>query len=380
MSLERLNFQDLGSAFPKEEPKEKSKKGKSIHFQDPGAKTLERSTPSYFRDMFAIRNSSAQEDKSPRPLKRGQNEWITLEDVKCECKQLDDFLMALLYYVSFFLEKLALEKKPRSFMGKPSALEKKEMQENQMRLAVTKKHLAEMYCILILGLGMADQHHMACGKKKISTARKDREFFECLYNFAAYVAFVTFKQKNLREIQQELGRLLRTNVFNPALRDRSTPTPSEDRKTDVNKEVKKVTFRYRKSTGVKQPAIRSVMDQRSPVLRTLLPMAKDSAQYLFQNHYLCPRRTSPTFNMEDLPHLSSVVTEYKIGIIGAPRSKFNPHTLMPLGTLDEEEEEKESVQTRTSGTSICSLRGSASHPCDMLSRATTEGDYSESNE
>lgn len=53
------------------------------------------------------------------------------------------------------------------------------------------------------------------------------------------------------------------------------------------------------------------MDQRSPVLRTLLPMAKDSAQYLFQNHYLCPRRTSPAFSLEDLPQLSSVVTEYK---------------------------------------------------------------------
>lgn len=60
-------------------------------------------------------------------------------------------------------------KNPLSFIyvlsnRKPSILEKKEMTENQIKLAVTKKHLAEMYCILILGLGMSDQHHMACGK------------------------------------------------------------------------------------------------------------------------------------------------------------------------------------------------------------------------
>lgn len=77
----------------------------------------------------------------------------------------------------------------------------------------------------------------------------------------------------------------------------------------------------------------------------------------------------------------------RIGIIGAPRSKFNPHTLMPLGTLEEEEEGEGSLRTKTSNTSVCSreltsasLRDSATHPCDMQSRATTEGDYSENNQ
>ncbi|KAH0620309.1 hypothetical protein JD844_020533, partial [Phrynosoma platyrhinos] len=360
-------------------------------------------TPTLFRDIFALRKLS-QEEKSTRPLKRGQNELITLEDVKyaalflaqedesfnvptfstvMRCKQLDEFLMALLYYISFYLEKLALEVKPKSFMGKPSAQEKKELKDNQINLIVTKKHLAEMYCILILGLGMSEQHHMACGKRKISTSQRDRDFFECLYNFAAYVAFVTFRQKNLKEIQREVGRLLRSNIFNPALRERS----KEFIKTDVTKEVKKVTFTYHKSKEARQPAIRSVMDQRSPVLSTLLPMAKDSAQYLFQDHYLHSGKTAPSYTPEELPELSSIVSASKIGIIGSPRNKFVPHTLLPISSQEEdEEEEMESVITRTSGSSLFSremmysvrgVQSSGSHPSLGASRPTTEGDYTE---
>ncbi|XP_078239764.1 protein phosphatase 1 regulatory subunit 36 isoform X7 [Pogona vitticeps] len=349
------------SAQPKEEPKEtkeKTKKGgKTIHFQEPGAKPLERPSPSMFRDLCALRPPTV-EDKSPRLAKRGQNELITLEDVKyaalflahedesfnvpsfsivMRCKQLDDFLMALLYYISFYLEKIALEMKPKSFMG-----------------------------------------------RKISTSQKDRDFFECLYRFAAYVAFVTFRQKNLKEIQQEVGRLLRSNIFNPALREKTKP--EELLKIAVGKEVKKTTFTYRKSTDAKQPAIRSVMDIRSPVLSTLLPMAKDSAQYLFQDHYLRPGKTAPSFSPEDLPELSSIVTASKIGIIGAPRNKFIPHTLLPLGTQEDEEEDTESLQTRTSTTSIISreltsalrsAQSSGSRQSVVISRTTTEADYSE---
>ncbi|XP_007435686.1 protein phosphatase 1 regulatory subunit 36 isoform X2 [Python bivittatus] len=401
---------EFACAQPKEEPKEtkeKNKKGKTIHFQELGAKPLERPSHNFFRNLFTL-HASPREDKSPRPIKRAQSELITLEDVKyaalflaheddylnvpsfslvMRCKQLDDFLMALLYYFSFYLEKITLEMKPKSFMGKPSILEKKEMKENQIKLAVTKKHLAEIYCILILGLGMSDQHHMACGKKKISSTQKDREFFECLYTFSSYVAFVTFRQKNLKEIQQEVGRLLRSNIFNPALRER---TKSNEIKTDITKELKKVTFAFRKSTDVKQPAIRRIMDQRSPVLSTLLPMAKDSAQYLFQDHYLHPSKIAPSYSPEVLPELSSVVSPSKIGIIGSPRNKFVPHTLLPIGNVEDEKEDGESLEERTSVSSVLSQeqtagssrpgQSTASQQSLAFSRATTEGDYIENSQ
>ncbi|XP_058018878.1 protein phosphatase 1 regulatory subunit 36 isoform X2 [Ahaetulla prasina] len=364
---------EFSCAQLKEEPKdtkEKNKKGKTIQFQELGAKPLERSGPHYFRNLFTLSVSSG-EDKSPRPTKRALSELITLEDVK---------------YAALFLAHEDDSIHVSSFslvMRKPSILEKKEMKENQIKLAVTKKHLAEMYCILILGLGMSDQHHMACGKKKISSSRKDREFFECLYNFASYVAFVTFRQKNLKEIQQEVGRLLRSNIFNSALRERTKS--SKEMKTDITKQLMKATFAFRKRTDVKQPAIRSVMDQRSPVLSTLLPLAKDSAQYLFQDHYLRPSKIAPRYIPEDLPELFSIVSRTKIGIIGSQRTKFVPHTLLPIGSTEDEKENGENPdrsvssvlsQEITTGSSRA-VQSSGSHQSVAVSRATTEGDYIE---
>ncbi|KAL8168833.1 UNVERIFIED_CONTAM: hypothetical protein K2H54_019023 [Gekko kuhli] len=216
------------------------------------------------------------------------------------------------------------------------------------------------------------------GWRKTSASQKDRDFFEGLYNFSSYVAFVAFRHRNLKEIQQEVGRLLRTNIFNPALRERARQVI----KTDVTKELQKSPSPHRRSTGVRQPAIRSVLDKRSPVLSTLLPMAKDSAQYLFQDHYLHPSRTPQSSCLEDLPALSSIVTESRIGIIGAPRSKFSPHTLLPIHTEEEEEEEEEEQEIlRTSSTSLIaqelliSPRGNPGS--DAPSRATTEADYAE---
>ncbi|XP_034625641.1 protein phosphatase 1 regulatory subunit 36 isoform X2 [Trachemys scripta elegans] len=375
-------------------------------------KTLEfaRSTPSMFRDLFGARfpekRMNIQEEKSPRLSKRGQNACVTLDDVKyaalflvqedesyhissftavMRSKQLDEFLMALLFYLSYYLEKIALEKKPKSFMVNPSVLDQKEREETLAKLTGTKKHLAKVYCILILGLGMAEQHHMACGKRKTSSSQKDREFFECFYNFCTYVAWVVFRRKHFQEIQEEVGRLLRSDIFNPALREKNSPNLQ---KTDVSADQRKVIFPYHRSVYARRPAIKSVVGQRSPVLSTLLPLPKDNAQYLFQTHYLHRGRTLPTCSSKDLPDYSTVELTPKVGIIGALRSKFNPHTLMPIGVIEEEEEKKEEEQ-RTKRNSflassydlaLSSHRGTQvgiSRPSMVLSRATTEGDYSE---
>uniref|UniRef100_A0A8C8R8F2 Protein phosphatase 1 regulatory subunit 36 n=1 Tax=Pelusios castaneus TaxID=367368 RepID=A0A8C8R8F2_9SAUR len=273
-------------------------------------------------------------------------------------KQLDEFLMALLFYLSYYLEKIALEKKPKSFMV---ALDKKEMEETLAKLAGSKKHLAKMYCILILGLGMAEQHHMACGKRKTSSTQKDQEFFECFYYFCTYVAWVVFRRKHFHEIQEEVGRLLRSDIFNPALRGKDSSDLVYDRR----------------------PAIKSVVGQRSPVLSTLLPLPKDNAQYLFQSHYLHRGRTPPTCRSKDHTDYSVL---WSFGIIGALRSKFNPHTLLPIGMMEEEEEEEEQRTKRNSSSAssydlaLSSHRGTQigiNRQSLILSTVTTEGDYTE---
>ncbi|XP_048340607.1 protein phosphatase 1 regulatory subunit 36 [Sphaerodactylus townsendi] len=219
-------------------------------------------------------------------------------------------------------------------------------------------------------------------RRKTSAARKDRDFFEGLYNFSSYVAYVAFKQKNLKEIQQEVGRLLRTNIFNSALREKTKAKRMI--RTDVSLELKSPPP-YRMLMGNRQPAIRSVLDKRSPVMSTLLPMAKDSAQYLFQDHYLHPSRTAQIACPEDLPALSSIVTESKIGIIGSPRNKFSPHSLLPLHTEEQEEEEEEEEQEdplieREVLHSARHSQSRASCSCEVVSRATTEGDYADSTQ
>lgn len=42
--------------------------------------------------------------------------------------------------------------------------------------------------------------------------------FQCLYSFFDFVAWVTFRWRDLESIQLETGRLFRLDAFNPALR------------------------------------------------------------------------------------------------------------------------------------------------------------------
>ena len=54
---------------------------------------------------------------------------------------------------------------------------------------------------------------------------------QCLYSFLCYVAWVTFNRKDLRGIQEEVGRLLRSDTFNPTLNARE-PEGSEGQEED----------------------------------------------------------------------------------------------------------------------------------------------------
>ncbi|KAL4693207.1 hypothetical protein H8959_017017, partial [Pygathrix nigripes] len=174
---------------PAVEVKEKGKKGKAVHFAEIDGPASDRLTD---------KRLAARDDKSAKALeKRGQQGTITLDDVKfvallllqdtemqriCSFttfmrnKNLDNFLMALLYYLARYLEKNSLEKKPKSYMI--GLVEKKEMELVLSELEAAQRYLAQKYCILVLGLAMPDKHHMCCGKEKISDTQKDWKFFE----------------------------------------------------------------------------------------------------------------------------------------------------------------------------------------------------------
>ena len=46
----------------------------------------------------------------------------------------------------------------------PSLSEQAAMAEIQNRMSMVQRKLAESYCVLILGLGLKEHHHMACGR------------------------------------------------------------------------------------------------------------------------------------------------------------------------------------------------------------------------
>ncbi|XP_030070521.1 protein phosphatase 1 regulatory subunit 36 isoform X2 [Microcaecilia unicolor] len=329
--------------------KDKPKKSKAIHFQEVGRKGADsaesklhagvKSSMVILKTLGPAKPSdgtfSGLTPKSTRSVsKRDQDGSVTLDDVKqvalsllnqhavqelpsfsaiIRSQHLDDFLMALLFYLSCYLNKTSLEQKPKSIMAKCSATDRKEMADVVFQTELAKKHLAHMYGILVLGWTMPRFHHMACGKSRGSATHKDRTFFEYLYSFCTHLAWVTFLRKDLDVIQEEVGRLLRSNTFNFVLREKSVP---EDQETKVPVEKKKKSQRER-----------------------------------------------------------------RIGIIGQPRRMFNSFTLLPL-----EIEEAANSRNRSSASFYSfgldasyrpNTRSGLSQQSTAVSRATTEGGYSE---
>ncbi|XP_011382745.1 protein phosphatase 1 regulatory subunit 36 [Pteropus alecto] len=323
---------EFRSFTPAVELKEKGKKGKAVHFAEIDGPASERLTDKRF---------ASRDAKSPQALeKRGQQGNVTLHDAKFVAllllqetemqrifsfstfmrnKNLDNFLMALLYYLSHYLEKISLEKKPKSYMV--GLVEKKEMELVLSKLEVAQKYLAKKYCVLVLGLGMPDKHHMCCGKEKISDTQKDWKFFESFYTFCTYVAWIVFRRQYFTEIEEEIGRLFRTNMFNIPRRKR------EDEESGGEK--KRMTFVQFRRMMAKRPAIKKAIYMRSPVMSTLLPSLREKAQNVFEKKCCQGDLIFSAQREECMENLDSVHMPI-VGILGEPRCLFNPHTLLPF--------------------------------------------------
>ncbi|NXJ75314.1 PPR36 phosphatase, partial [Trogon melanurus] len=263
-----------------------------------------------------------KEERLRRLSKWVQHQYVTLEDVKYaallleEAKEslhtlplaavmrnekLDEFLMALLLYLSFYLEKIALEKKYSTLASTMIFLEKKEMDTMLAELAVARIHLAKVYCNFTLAPHTAQQP----GGRRETSLQKDWSFFEGFYNFCSHVAWLVFRRKHFQVIREEIGRLLCSDVFNPALRDR--------RNVDFQKPGQRTAaantarLPHLRKVPTKHPCLHSMVHQRSPMLSTLLALPKERPQYLSQNHY-CRGRDSQPCMCDILPDFSELLT------------------------------------------------------------------------
>ncbi|OBS70496.1 hypothetical protein A6R68_00954, partial [Neotoma lepida] len=193
---------------PAIELKEKGKKGKAVHFAEMDGPASERLTDKRF---------ASRDEKSVKALeKRYQHGSVTLDDVKfVALLLLQDTEMQRICSFSTFMRGL---------------VEKKELELVMSKLEDAQKYLAQKYCFLVLGVGMADKHHMNCGKEKISDTQRDWKFFESFYTFCTCIAWIVFRRQYLTEIEEEIGRLFRTNMFNIPRRRREDEESGGEKK------------------------------------------------------------------------------------------------------------------------------------------------------
>ncbi|XP_053080526.1 protein phosphatase 1 regulatory subunit 36 isoform X2 [Acinonyx jubatus] len=290
---------EFRSFTPAVELKEKGKKGKAIHFAEIDGPASDRLTD---------KKLASRDDKSLKALeKRGQQGNVTLHDAK--------------FVALFLLQDNEMQRICSFTTFMRGLVEKKEMELVIRKLEAAQNYLAQKYCVLVLGLAMPDKHHMCCGKEKRSDTQKDWKFFESFYTFCTYVAWIVFRRQHFTEIEEEIGRLFRTNMFNIPRRKRE--------EEESGGEKKRMTFVQFRRMMAKRPAIKKAINMRSPVMSTLLPSLREKAQNIFEKKYHQGVVKLPAPMQEHMESLDSVLMP-KVGILGEPRCQFNPHTLLPL--------------------------------------------------
>lgn len=185
---------------------------------------------------------------------------------------------------------------------------------------------------------------MGCGRQRSSDTSRDRELYEAFYPFSAFVTYIAFRRQHLDLIQKELGRLFRSETFNPAGRPQAVQEVyAMDRLKDNTKQP--LTPAEYRRLKPKRPPIKSIINQRSPVLVSLLPTSQEASPWFLDRTKALP------LSENEIPHEEEklgLVLQPKVGIIGEPMSGFNPLTLAPFGEEHEEETGDEAASRRSS--------------------------------
>ncbi|KAK7493468.1 hypothetical protein BaRGS_00015368 [Batillaria attramentaria] len=325
--------------------------------------------------------------KGPSKKDQVEHSYVTLDDIKSvaldmmgevemvpesfeellRAEQFDYFLVHLLSYFSCFFDKINQDTKKNPMYIELSLSEKKAYANVLQRMEVAQKLLGQSYCILVLGLGLDKLHHMECGTSRVSSTYKDRGIFETFYTFCTFVVWITFRRKEFEVVKKEIGRMLRSDTFNPAIRVKYAPEDSKDepkeKKGDDKKEVysldKLSPAEYRR-LHPRRPPIKSIIEQRSPAIVSILPSPKEEAGWLFKRaRALSPRSLSKYGHEDEEPEdveerfrdLIIDVKKFRAGILGEPYNMFNPLTLTPLGAENEDEENagEDGEKTNTEG-------------------------------
>ncbi|XP_020562928.1 protein phosphatase 1 regulatory subunit 36 isoform X1 [Oryzias latipes] len=268
-------------------------------------------------------------------LMEQQGETVTVQDVKqvavsllqdnyrlpipscfldiLRSEELDDVITALLLYLSCFFE-LELEE------GSVSAHIASKQQKNKQtwpKLQRAQRKLAVSYFSLMTGL-QTEKHQQ---HPRITCFNKTESLLHAsLYSFLCCVAWVAFRRTHMKVIQHEVGRLLYSDTFNAAMKERMN-------------EESKGTSAVGSASQRTMVDLSQVASQRSPLMICLLPSPKDRSPHLFAGI----RGRSQGLPWASVCSSRALIEQSKqqpapssSSIIGKPLSQFCRSSLRPL--------------------------------------------------
>ncbi|XP_034561440.1 protein phosphatase 1 regulatory subunit 36 isoform X2 [Notolabrus celidotus] len=271
-------------------------------------------------------------------------------------KELDEVLAALLMCLSCFLDQKSLGNKSKPLIV-DIIKERQMMAEALAKRQIAQKKLAVCYFSLTMDVEIEQNQQSSYRKGRMLTNSTEWLLHACLYCFFCFVAWVTFGRKDLKDIQEEVGRLFYSDTFNTAVRSRADGDPEitsavvdgsmKMGEIDPKETGSNCTFRHRQvkeRSFQKCPSLRSTVNQRSPLLVSLLPSPKELSPHLFLGSRA--RRQSPLpvercDTMALTEELNQQLADVSFGILGKPLCQFNCSTLIPLGEQQHNSEEEE---------------------------------------
>ncbi|KAM9385677.1 protein phosphatase 1 regulatory subunit 36 [Pholidichthys leucotaenia] len=241
-------------------------------------------------------------------------------------KELDDVLAALLLYLSCFFELKSLRSKSMSPLVLDSNTGKQMQVEVLAKKDISQEKLAVCYFTLMLDLKR--EQHPPYHKGKMLPNRTEWMLHACLYSFFCYVAWVTFGRKHLKDIQEEVGRLLYSDGFNTAIKNMT------DGDLGVTSTSALLLKMGKPRTSRKRSALSSTINQRSPLMMSLLPSPKERSAHLFlatQARSQSPLKAKHCDSRTLTAELDQQLASLSFGILGKPLTQFSSSTLLPSG-------------------------------------------------
>ncbi|CAF2978897.1 unnamed protein product [Rotaria sp. Silwood2] len=283
--------------------------------------------------------------------------------------ELEDFFLHLINYFYWYFEYNESQVVTNPLCVEFNYEERDRISNAEGHMNTALLFVAQKYSNIVLGTGLKQFHHFywiegldgdPLTKKRdiipysgrVSRTLIDRGYAELLIIFATIVIRITFEKKQREVIEAEIGRIIRTNAFpNPTyssiqIRTRSTRTATSDYTTSRNSEnPSSHMMSERKGTGGSQRSIRSqktiatastdmshtsngsnksgtkrqpfqrLLTQRSPIVVTLLPTARDQSAWLFS------RRHGKNDTRPKSPNMISekeFQIRHDVGVLGQP--------------------------------------------------------------